>query len=567
MIYLDFKTAKCKDCYKCLRDCPVKAIKIENHQAKIIDSRCILCGICTKVCPQNAKKVHSEIEAVKKLISKGNVIASVAPSFISSFDVIDFAPMKKALISLGFADAEETAVGAKAVTEEYRSMLKSGGYKNLISSACPAVDKLIEEYYPEAIKYLAPCDTPMIAHTKMLKKRYPGYKVVFVGPCIAKKREAVESNLVEGVLTFEDLNAMLNEKGIVFDNSESASQGESGYDMNSARYYPISRGVIKSFDGYVEGYEYVAVDGVNKCREVLEHIDSLSNMFLELNACDYACVNGPCSLIEKGSAVKANAKIRGYVSRGENINSGVPIPQETLDFSHKYEKLHPAGIKPTEKEILSILAKTGKTSPELELNCGACGYDTCREKACAVANGFADIEMCVPYMRDRAESMNYQVIQNSPNGILIVNSEFNIVEINNKAIGMLGIKEAFVKGKSVLDYFDASDIILAFTDERNVFRKKLYITASSAYIELNVRYLKKENLVLAVMKDITENVNFDEKLNAVKIETLTTTDEVIKKQMRVAQEIASLLGETTAETKVALLKLKQTLLEEQKRED
>ncbi len=561
MIYLDFKTAKCKDCYKCLRECPVKAIKIENHQAKIIDSRCILCGKCTRVCPQNAKRVHSETDSVKKLLKTGKAVASVAPSFVSSFKLEDFGVMQQALVKLGFKYVEETAIGARAITEEYRKMLKTGQYKNLISSACPAVNTLIKEYYPEALPFLAPCDTPMLAHAKMLKKRYPGCKVVFIGPCIAKKREAAESGIVDAVLTFEDLRDIFASKSIDLAEIAVSCEKEAGNCKNSARNYPINRGIIKSFEGYVDGYEFVAVDGVDKCREVLANISALDHMFLELNSCDYACINGPCSLIEEGTAVKANAVIREYANSGEAAGEALP---EDIDYSYKHTQVYPEGKQPTEKEILHILAQTGKTSPEMELNCGACGYETCREKAWAVANGFADIEMCVPYMRERAESMNYEVTQNSPNGILIVNSDYNIVDINGKAMRMLGIKDSFVKGRSVLDFYDAADILLAFAEERNVFRKKVSIEKTGGYLELNVKYLKKQNVVLAVMKDITAEVNYDEKLNAVKIETLTTTDEVIKKQMRVAQEIASLLGETTAETKVALLKLKQTLLEEQK---
>jgi len=564
MVYLDFKTAKCRDCYKCLRECPVKAIKIENHQAKIIESRCILCGKCTKVCPQNAKRVNSELDNVKKLLKKGNVIASVAPSFASSFGVLSFSVFAKALMSLGFTGVEETAVGAKVITDEYRKMLVSGKYKTLISSSCPAVNRMIEQYYPEALKYLAPCDSPMLAHAKLLKKNNPKCKVVFVGPCIAKKREAKESGLIDAVLTFEDLKNLFEVNSIDLNTIEVDALGNG--EANPSRVYPISRGVIKSFQGYVEGYEFVAVDGVDKCQEVLEHIDSLENMFLELNACDYACVNGPCSLIEPGSAVKANATIRKYASSTENVVECSPCV-DGLDFTREHKFIRPEGNTPTEQEIEKILARTGKVTPDMELNCGACGYDTCREKAWAVANGYAEIEMCVPYMKERAENMNYEVIKHSPNGILIVNSDYAIVDINSRASRLLGITDTFVKGKSILDYYSAEDIMLAIAEERNVFRQKVKIEATGAFAELNIKYLKKQSIALVVMKDITDKVNYDDKLSAVKIETLTTTDEVIKKQMRVAQEIASLLGETTAETKVALLKLKKTLLEEQNGED
>ena len=558
--YLEFKNAECKDCYKCLRECPVKAIEVINHQAQIIAERCILCGKCTEVCPQNAKRVHTEINEVKALLaSGGTVLASVAPSFVSSFEIDDFLPMKLALGRLGFADAEETAVGANAVTGEYEKLLKTGKYKNFITSACPAVNRMIQLYYPAALKYLAPVDSPMIAHAKMLKSLHPDAKVVFIGPCIAKKREGRESGVVDGVLTFEDLKNLLEENNIDLKTVSRLPHGGEG-EVNRAKYYPISRGIIKSFDKYVDGYEYVAVDGADKCREVLENIDSLSGMFLELNSCEYACVNGPCSLIHKGSAVKANAAIRKYTNKDiENKISGKIKVPEGVTLAHEYKRMRPDERIPSEREIAEILARTGKVKKSDELNCGACGYNSCREKAWAVANGYAEIEMCLPYMREKAESMSYEIIQNSPNGIVLLDNDMTITEINLKAKEILGITEKDVKGRAAFDFMNPMEFVLALDEGKDVHNKKIKIEKTGKTIELSVILLAKQKVLFGVMKDITEEADYDEKLNAVKMETLTTTDEVIKKQMRVAQEIASLLGETTAETKVALLKLKKTL--------
>ena len=558
--YLEFKNAECKDCYKCLRECPVKAIEVINHQAQIISERCILCGKCTEVCPQNAKRVHTEINEVKALLASGEtVLASVAPSFVSSFEIDDFLPMKLALGRLGFADAEETAVGANAVTGEYEKLLKTGKYKNFITSACPAVNRMIQLYYPDALKYLAPVDSPMIAHAKMLKSLHPDAKVVFIGPCIAKKREGRESGVVDGVLTFEDLKNLLEENNIDLKTVSRLPHGGEG-EVNRAKYYPISRGIIKSFDKYVDGYEYVAVDGADKCREVLENIDSLSGMFLELNSCEYACVNGPCSLIHKGSAVKANAAIRKYTNKDiENKISGKIKVPEGVTLAHEYKRMRPDERIPSEREIAEILARTGKVKKSDELNCGACGYNSCREKAWAVANGYAEIEMCLPYMREKAESMSYEIIQNSPNGIVLLDNDMTITEINLKAKEILGITEKDVKGRAAFDFMNPTEFVLALDEGKDVHNKKIKIEKTGKTIELSVILLAKQKVLFGVMKDITEEADYDEKLNAVKMETLTTTDEVIKKQMRVAQEIASLLGETTAETKVALLKLKKTL--------
>lgn len=558
--YLDFKNARCKDCYKCLRECPVKAIKVVDHQAKIIESRCILCGRCTEVCPQNAKSVHTERAEVEALLKKGKVIASVAPSFVSSFNLQEFSVMKLALKKLGFFDAEETSVGAREVTYQYKKLLEGGKFKNFITSCCPAVNSMIELYYPEALCYLAPVDSPMVAHAKMLKKRFPDADIVFIGPCIAKKKEAKHSGVVDGVLTFEDLNAMFETADI--DLATLARLPEfCGGGANRAKFYPISRGVIKSFEHYIDGYEFVAVDGAKKCAEVLENIESLSGMFIEMNSCESACVNGPCSLGLKAGAIKANADIRRYVQKDISARVSEEFVPSDIDFTHVHTRRRSEDFIPTQREITEILEKTGKFKPEDMLNCGACGYDTCYEKAWAVANGYANIEMCVPFMRERAESMSYEIIQTSPNGIVLLDNDLNVVQINAKAKELLGIREYDVKGRGIFHYFNPTDFVLAQNDNRNLYNKKVYLEKTDAYIELTIIVLKDKQGTYAVMKDITAETNAAKHLDKVKMETLTTTDEVIKKQMRVAQEIASLLGETTAETKVALLKLKKTLQE------
>ena len=562
--YLDFKPAKCRDCYRCLRECPVKAIRYENRQATIIDDRCILCGHCTLVCPQNAKQVHSELDDIKALLSKGvKVVASVAPSFVSSFNLQDFSIMRQALKKLGFTDAEETSIGAAFVTQEYERLLKTKQYKNFITSACPATNRMIQLYYPKALKYLAPVPSPMIVHAKLIKEKDPDAHIIFIGPCIAKKREAKESGLIDGVLTFEDLEHFLNEKDVHF--SDFTPEKDESEVNNKAKYYPIPRGIIKSFPHkFPEGYEYLAIDGVSKAFEVLEDIDELSGIFIEMNCCDHACINGPLSLKTSGGPLKKNEDVRRYAKKDEGKKQNLVFPNIPLD--HPYEKLHYNGFMPSERDIKEVLAKTGKYKPEDELDCGACGYNTCREKAIAVLNGNADIEMCLPYMRSRAESMSYEIIQNTPNGIVVLDSEFKIIDINPTAQHLLGIPSGDLKGKLAYDLFDITDYVNALTEEKNIKSKKIHIEKTGAYVELTIGLISNQKIMFGVMKDITKTVEYDKKLSEMTDETLVTTDEVITKQMRVAQEIASLLGETTAETKVALLKLKETLKKENKAE-
>lgn len=556
--YLDFKEAKCKNCYKCLKNCPVKAIKIEDNQAKVIEDRCILCGNCTLICPQNAKNVHSELEEVKALLKNNKVIASVAPSFISNFELNNFETINEALKEVGFFFAEETARGAKLVTEKYSELLKEKKYKNFITSCCPAVNTMISLYYPDALKYLAPVDSPAIAHAKLLREEYPDCKIVFVGPCIAKKRECKESGIIDGVLTFEEVAKLFEENNIELKDENE----EADVSWNKARFYPISRGVIKSFDRLNTNYEFIAVDGVDRCKETLEKIDELDHVFLELNACEHSCINGPCSLKRNENSIIANSKVRKYVKENKKVSKSVD-EKENIDITHEHKKQNMKVIEPTEEQIRAVLEKTGKYTKEDELNCGACGYSSCREKAWAVINGFADVEMCLPYMRERAESMSYEVIQNSPNGIVVIDEALNITDINAKAKSLLGIGKFRPNTECVLDYIkDNADFIEALSKGENIYSKKIKIEATNSYVELSITHIKNHNMMFAILKDITEKVNYNNRLQEVKLETIATTDAVIKKQMRVAQEIASLLGETTAETKVALVNLKKTLNED-----
>lgn len=577
MFYLDFKKADCKNCYKCLRSCPVKAIDARDSQAKIIESRCILCGHCTHVCPQNAKSVHSDVRNIEQLLAKNKrVIASVAPAFVSSFGLRSFEPFRAALKAIGFADAYETSEGAAAVTAEYKKLLKSGKYENFITSACPAVNRAIELYHHDVLKFLAPVDSPMIAHAKILKARYPDCSVVFIGPCIAKKREAKESGVLSGALTFEELSSMLQERGINVEAKSApvassapdriaksdAGAGEPvkgaacdacGGEQMRAKFYPISRGIIKSFDEFPEGYEYIAVDGVSRLDQALEDLRGVKGVFLEINACEGACVNGPCSIKREGGSVEANVMVRGYTnSQPPDSVHGYP------DIRTVHKALTAGDRVPSEDEIKSVLASTGKTKPSDELNCGACGYSTCREKAWAVINGYAEVEMCVPYMREKAESMGNVIIENSPNGIIVCDPDLKITEINRRAQAMLGIASP----EYIFDCFDPSAVFKAAESGASAYIEKQKLEKTGKYADINVVPLAKEKSVLVVLTDITDRVNYDDELDKVKRDTLEVTGTVIEKQMRVAQEIASLLGETTAETKVALLKLKDAMLKE-----
>ena len=559
--YLEFKPVQCKDCYRCLRECPVKAINIKDHHAQIIEEHCILCGHCTKVCPQKAKIEHSELPVVRELLKSGaKMAATVAPSFISSLGQEDFTILRIALAKLGFAMAEETAVGAQAVTEEYKRILANGEMKNFITSACPAACRLIQMYYPKALPYLAPVDSPMVAHAKMLRRNDPSLKVVFIGPCIAKKREADEHG-IDAVLTFEELLQLFEENGIDMQNINHLAVTADNAGANRAKAYPATQGIIRSFDALPQGYRYLAVDGIDRLTEVLENIESLDHTFIEMNVCPGGCINGPCAIGIEGGVMKAEADINAYVEREMASRKHTPAPEVGVSLAYAHPRLRSKSRPATEKEIEDVMHRTGKFTKADELDCGACGYRTCREKAWAVVNGYADIDICLPYMRKRAESLAVDIVRNSPEGVMIVDPDMNIVDINASAMKMLGLTGTpdSVVGRPVSDSFQPIDFYNAYSKKQRVENPRLHINSTDRYLSLTVSLLSEQNLLFGLMKDISEMVNYDKKLEKVRMDTITTTDDLIMKQMRVAQEIASLLGETTAETKVALLKLKKTL--------
>jgi uncharacterized Fe-S cluster-containing protein len=363
---------------------------------------------------------------------------------------------------------------------------------------------------------------------------------------------------------------LFDQRGIVPNEISHFSFDRAEGNVNLAKHYPTRRGIIKSFGSELpQGYEYIAIDGAQKCIETLENIEYLSGTFLELSCCVEACINGPCSLIPYGGSIRAMSKIHNYVDKERQQMGAENRTQESdlgLDLSHSYPRMRVKNKIPTEQQIKEILARTGKFRPEDELNCGACGYSTCREKAWAVINGYVDIEVCLPYMRERAESMSYEIIQGSQNGIVVLDFDMNILEINTAAKKLLGIEDSNLRMKPASDYFDTVNFIIAMSKEEKCEFQRVYIPKTDSYINQTISLLNDKRVLFSVMTDITSQVNYNERLVKVKQDTLSVTDNVIKKQMRVAQEIASLLGETTAETKVALLKLKTMLQEEERQE-
>ena len=555
---LTLKKSNCKNCYKCIRHCPVKAIRFSGNQAHIIGNECILCGQCFVVCPQDAKQIVDETEKVKVLLQSGTpVIVSLAPSFIANYEGVGINSMRKALKKLGFYDVEETAIGATMVKTEYERMLREDERDVIISSCCHSINLLIQKHYPEALEYLADVVSPMQAHCKDIKNRFPNAKTVFIGPCVAKKDEAEHyAGIVDAVLTFEELTEWLKAENI-------EPEKELDNDVFSrARFFPTTGGVLKTMAQDMEGYSYLALDGVDNCIAALKDIISgkVHKCFIEMSACVGSCVGGPVmEKYHRSSAVKDYIAISEYAGE-KDFEVSQP---KVLDLKKSFEFIEQRYQTPSEMEIMNILRQMGKFKPSQELNCGSCGYNTCREKAIAIIQGKAEISMCLPFLKDKAESFSDTIVNNSPNGLIVLNENLEVQQINTAARKMMNIRSASdVLGDQVIRILDPSVFMEVLRSGRDVRDERVYLAEYSRFVEQTVVYDKDTHLLIAIMRDITDEQNEHERRENISRQTIEVADKVVDKQMRIVQEIASLLGETAAETKIALAKLKESIQDE-----
>lgn len=556
---IQFKVVNCKNCYKCIRACPVKAISFKNDQAEIIENSCILCGRCIHECPQKAKKVRNDLQNVKNIINdKFDVYVSLAPSFPSLFNTINQFDSDRLFKKLGFRGVEETAVGAAAVTNEYKKLILKKGMVNIISTACPTIVFLIEKYYPQLIKFLAPVVSPMTAHARILKKKYGSQiKTVFVGPCLSKKEECKEKDSVDFVLTFEELRKWLVEEKIRIDKSKFKNTDNQKY-LNT-RFYPIPGGIIKSLGNIKKyNYKFIKAQGIENCIEIFEELakGDIKNYFIEANSCLNGCIDGPCLGDNPVSIIKRYERLDRFSSQFLNSKTerayyGIEMSRSFKDKSHVYKE-------PSEKEIQNILRKIGKFNKKDELNCGACGYSTCREKAKAVYNGKANLSMCLPYMRERAESISNIIMNATPNAIAAISDDFTIQFMNNSAEKLFKCKNDNVK-RNIFDILDCNDIRNVERNKKNILNQKYYYDKYGIIVEQSIIYIKENHIIIIIMKDITKDEESQRELDDTRTQAVDIAQNIIDKQMMIAQEIASLLGETTAETKVALTKLKKSM--------
>jgi len=553
--FLKLRKTNCKNCYKCIRHCPVKSIRFSGNQAHIVGNECILCGQCFVVCPQNAKEIADATEAVKVLLEgEEPVVASIAPSFIANYGV-GIEAMEQALRQLGFAAAEETAIGATYVNRMYEDILRNRKPDVLISSCCHSVNLLIQKYFPQALPYLADVISPMQAHSVDIRRRMPDAHVVFIGPCLSKKDEADHyTGYVDEVMTFEELTRMLEEANI---------QLEQNVDHNSqsrTRLFPTSGGILKTMEK-VPGYQYISVDGIENCIAALHDLEQggLNNCFIEMSACAGSCIGGPVMEKYHRTPIRDYAAVDAYAGSED-------FPIETLPQEQIHKEMEAINRKlpqPTETEIFTILRQMGKNKPSDELNCGSCGYNTCREKAIAIYQGKADLTMCLPYLKDRAENFSDHIINNTSNGILVLNESLEVQQINQTACEILNVRHpSDVLGEQVIRIRDPKDFLDVKNGGATIRDRRTYLAEYNKYVDETILYDASYRVLMCMMRDVTEEERQRRTKESIRQQTIETADKVVDKQMRIVQEIASLLGETAAETKIALTKLKGAISDE-----
>ena len=543
--------AHCRDCYRCLRVCPVKAIRMKDGQAYVVKELCISCGTCIRECPQGAKAYRNDIDrAIRLLESEGTVAASIAPSFAAVFTDWEQKRLASALRRLGFASVSETAIGAYHVAHKTAEIVAAHRDRSHICSSCPAVVSYIERYDPGRAELLVPVVSPMLAHAAHIKgKLGEDSKVVFIGPCVAKKAEAERPEnrgLVDCVLTFAELIEWLERASI----SLSACE-ESRFDEEpegDARYFPLVGGSVRtaSLDTDLLAAGVVSASGFSEVCELLENVTPGSSpMIVEPLFCSQGCVNGPAVTI-KSNVYERRKDILNYAA----ANSGLtPLPEH--DFSQltrRYRAMAPAEPEEeiTEAQIQEVYDKTGKSDPENQLNCGACGYPSCREKAIAVIRGMAEAEMCIPYMKRLAEQRTDRIIETSPNGIVILDERLNIISMNPAFRNFFMCSEALC-GRPISYLMDPDPFERLASGKEDLVETVMRHTRGNLVCHQIHYTLAEEHQYVGIFVNITKSRDQKDQLDALRAKTVMQARELLDHQINMAQTIAKFLGESTAQ--------------------
>ncbi len=459
---------KCKSCYACIRSCPVKAIKVEDRLAQVIRERCIVCGNCLEVCATGAKRVESDTSLVWQLLSQSDnyLIAVVSSSFPAAMPEIAPGSFVSALKKLGFNEVMEDSFGAELIGREYRRLLGNQTGKPVLSSNCPAVVSYIEKYYPKLIGYMAHIVSPTIATGRFIKQHYnKKAKVVFIGPCVAKKDEARKASnrgVVDAVLTFAELKEMFMAKNIAPEKEPEADF--SGPTPNLGRLMSISGGLAKiaGLSDDILKNEVISANGSEAVSKILNEfaLGEINAKLINLYFC-HGCVGGP--VIDNDLSIyRREELVARYALKGSN-------PEQTerdlkkygdIDLSRQFITQNVRLASPGDQEIEEVLRKMNRINPEEQFNCGACGYSTCHELAVAVSEGLAEIEMCWPYLHKHMQETQDGLIQAEKMTSLGQLAASVAHEINNPLSGVLIYTQLMAK-KLKSDNF-APDVALDY---------------------------------------------------------------------------------------------------------
>ncbi len=546
--------AKCRDCYRCVRVCPVNAIKMENGQAKVIPENCISCGTCIPECPQHAKSYSKQIdEVIDFLSSEIPVLISVAPSFASVYNKNDLKRLPSALRMAGFTIVSETATGAYEVAIKTREIVDLNPQNPHICSACPAIVNLIEKYYKDEVKYITPVVSPMIAHAKILRSEFEKpCKIVFAGPCVAKKDEAKRPQnlgLIDAAITFEELNEIFKRKKINISNCK-----ESSFDNRvggHAKLFPLEEGLLKTagLDGKFK--QVFSLTGVDDIKDALQTIHEFnSNYIIEPLFCRSGCINGP--VMRQKNILQKKKDIIDY--HGDEKMEVLSANYQHILRSDYHAKKRIDEKPFDEEELDEILESTGKLNEVDQLNCGACGYNTCRDKAIAVWHGIAEKEMCIPYMRRIAENRSDKLISADPNGIVLLNKNLEFISMNPAFKQMFNCTDSLI-GKKLSYLIDPEPFEKILTKRESKYNDVVHYQSYNLVCHQICYAIDEENQYVGIFVDITDKQYNKEKLRDLKTETVIQAQELIEHQIKMAQELARFIGDHTARGEMLMNKL------------
>ena len=547
--------ARCRDCYRCVRVCPAAAIKMQDGQAQVLPERCIACGTCIVNCPQHAKEYRPELAKVLDLLAADQSVAiSLAPSFVSYFQEWECKRLPSALRMAGFRVVGETALGAWHSALATKAYITENAGKSHICTACPAVVNYVNRCFPELKDALVPVASPMRMHARLIKEKMPRSKVVFAGPCVAKKDEACwlsAKDEVDAALTFEELDELLRIKEIDLKRCE-----ESSFDQavpGDARLFPLEGGLLRTagMDDKLLSSNTLAISGFRELKQALEDMrEAAEPMIIEPLWCKNGCIAGP-SFSNGQNFVAGRRKVLAFHQK----NPGEPDAALSKFTGTGFDSsFHQQKAAYTEEMIREVLRKTGKHTESDELNCTSCGYASCREKAIAVIDGLAEIEMCMPFMRRKAESRFETIIARDPNGIVLLADDLTILHMNPAFKKMFSCSDALI-GRKISYLIDPDSFEKLAGGSEEVIRNVMHFAPYNLICHVVAYSLPEEKQYAGVFMDITDRQSSRDKLDELKSEALFKAQELVDHQIGMAQELARFLGEHTAKGEVLLKKL------------